>query len=67
MQALCYVYNMLTTNTGLIKALRASKGGEDAVVQIAVADISKEVKSADWDIKAGAVLKLTYVRRLSLH
>jgi len=47
---------------GLIKALRASKTSEDAVIKTALADISKEVKSSDWDVKAGAVLKLTYVR-----
>lgn len=33
------------------------------MVQAALTDISSEVKSNDWDLKAGAVLKLTYVRR----
>jgi AP-3 complex subunit delta-1 len=49
---------------GLIKALRASKHAEDAVIRQALQDIAIEVKSPEWDIKAGAVLKLTYLEML---
>ena len=52
---------MLKVDTGLIKALRASKKDETKVIRTALAEIAVEVKSADWDVKAGAVLKLTYV------
>lgn len=46
---------------GLIKALRASRHDEAKVVQAALGDIASEIKSNDWELKAGAVLKLTYV------
>lgn len=52
---------MENNHAGLIKALRASKHDEDKVVQAALSDIASEIKSNDWDLKAGAVLKLTYV------
>ena len=48
--------------SGLIKALRASKNDETRVVRTALSEIAREAKSPDWEIKAGAVLKLTYVR-----
>lgn len=50
--------------TGLIKALRASRGDDARVIQQALADIANEVKSSDWELKAGAVLKLTYLEML---
>ena len=47
---------------GLIKALRASPNDEVRVVRTALDEIGVEIKSADWEVKAAAVLKLTYVR-----
>lgn len=44
-----------------IKALRANKRDEQKVIDTALAEIREEVRSKDWDVKAAAVLKLTYV------
>lgn len=51
----------LCSATGLIKALRANKNDEGVVVQRALDETRKEIKSKDVDIKAAAVLKLVYV------
>jgi len=50
------------TVVGLVKALRANPNDEARVVRTALDEIGVEVKSADWEIKSGAILKLTYVR-----
>ncbi|BGP38775.1 AP-3 complex subunit delta [Rhodotorula kratochvilovae] len=49
---------------GLIKALRASKNDEARVVQQALDETRKEIRSKDADIKAAAVLKLVYLEML---
>ncbi|GAA5826066.1 hypothetical protein JCM3770_005228 [Rhodotorula araucariae] len=49
---------------GLIKALRASKNDEERVVQQALDETRKEIRSKDADIKAAAVLKLVYLEML---
>lgn len=45
----------------LIRGLRANKKDEAKFIAQAVDEIRNEVKSKDMDLKAGAVLKLTYV------
>lgn len=45
----------------LIRGLRANKKDEAKFIAQAVDEIRKEIKSKDMDLKAGAVLKLTYV------
>jgi AP-3 complex subunit delta-1 len=53
----------------LIRGLRANKKDESKFIAKAVDEIRNEIKSDDMELKAGAVLKLTYVRpilRLSL-
>jgi len=45
--------------------LRASKNDEARVVQQALDETRKEIKSSDADIKAAAVLKLVYVSTLT--
>ena len=45
----------------LIRGLRANKKDEAKFIAQAVDEIRKEVKSKDMDLKAAAVLKLTYV------
>jgi AP-3 complex subunit delta len=45
----------------LIRGLRANKWDESKFISQAVDEIRKEVKSKDMELKAGAVLKLTYV------
>jgi hypothetical protein len=49
-------------STGLIKALRANKNDESVVIQRALDETRKEIKSKDAEVKAAAVLKLVYVR-----
>ena len=49
------------TATGLIKALRANKNAEHHVITQALSEINDEIRNSDFDIKAAAVLKLTYV------
>jgi AP-3 complex subunit delta-1 len=45
----------------LIRGLRANKKDEATFIGQAVDEIRKEVRSKDMDLKAAAVLKLTYV------
>lgn len=47
---------------GLIKALRANKDDEGKVIQQALDETRKEIKSKDLEVKAAAILKLVYVR-----
>ena len=49
----------------LIRGLRANKKDESKFIAQAVDEIRQEIKSKDMELKAGAVLKLTYVRRTS--
>jgi AP-3 complex subunit delta-1 len=46
----------------LIRGLRANKKDESKFIAQAVDEIRREVKGKDMELKAGAVLKLTYVR-----
>ena len=46
----------------LIRGLRANKKDESKFIANAVDEIRNEIKSKDMELKAGAVLKLTYVR-----
>ncbi|KAJ7754976.1 adaptin N terminal region-domain-containing protein [Mycena maculata] len=48
----------------LIRGLRANKKDESKFIAKAVDEIRKEVKSEDMELKAGAVLKLTYLDML---
>lgn len=43
------------------QALRANKRDEQKVIATALDEIKVEVRSKDWDVKAAAILKLTYV------
>jgi AP-3 complex subunit delta len=45
----------------LIRGLRANKKDEPKFISQAVDEIRKEIKSKDMELKAAAVLKLTYV------
>jgi len=45
----------------LIRGLRANKKDESKFISQVVDEIRKEIKSKDMELKAGAVLKLTYV------
>lgn len=47
----------------LVRGLRANKKDEAKFITQAVNEIRQEIKSKDMELKAGAVLKLTYVRR----
>jgi AP-3 complex subunit delta len=47
----------------LIRGLRANKRDEAKFIAQAVDEIRREVKSKDMELKAGAILKLTYVRQ----
>jgi AP-3 complex subunit delta-1 len=51
----------------LIRGLRANKKDESKFVGKAVDEIRQEIKSDDMELKAGAVLKLTYVGHVVLH
>lgn len=52
------------TLESLIKGLRSNRGADEAAFVTTLLDeIRHEVRSGDMDVKAGAVLKLTYVRR----
>lgn len=53
---------MTSTLYEYMQALRANKRDEQKVINVALAEIRDEVRSKDWDVKAAAVLKLTYVR-----
>ena len=46
----------------LIRGLRANKKDEAKFISQAVDEIRQEIKSKDMELKAGAVMKLTYVR-----
>lgn len=46
----------------LIRGLRANKKDESKFIAKAVDEIREEIRSKDMELKAGAVLKLTYVR-----
>lgn len=51
------------TLSDLIRGLRASSKKDEAkFIALAVEEIRKEVSSKDMELKAAAVLKLTYVR-----
>ena len=45
----------------LVRGLRANKKDESKFIAKAVDEIRQEIKSDDMGLKAGAVLKLTYV------
>ena len=45
----------------LIRGLRANKTDEAKFIAKAVDEIRREIKTDDMELKAGAVLKLTYV------
>lgn len=45
----------------LIRGLRANKKDESKFIAKATDEIRREIKSDDMELKAGAVLKLTYV------
>lgn len=45
----------------LIRGLRANKKDESKFIAQAIAEIRQEIRSKDMELKAGAVLKLTYV------
>lgn len=45
----------------LIRGLRANKKDEAKFINQAVDEIRQEIKSKDMELKAGAVMKLTYV------
>ena len=46
----------------LIRGLRANKKDESKFIAKAVDEIRQEIKTDDMELKAGAVMKLTYVR-----
>lgn len=46
----------------LIRGLRANKKDEAKFIAKAVDEIREEIRSKDMELKAAAVLKLTYVR-----
>ena len=50
----------------LVRGLRANKKDEARFIAKAVDEIRQEIKSDDMELKAGAVLKLTYVRTSQL-
>lgn len=45
----------------LIRGLRANKKDEAKFINQAVDEIRQEIRSKDMELKAGAVMKLTYV------
>jgi len=46
----------------LIRGLRANKKDESKFIAKAVDEIRNEIRGDDMELKAGAILKLTYVR-----
>ncbi|TFY69220.1 hypothetical protein EVJ58_g565 [Rhodofomes roseus] len=48
----------------LIRGLRANKKDESKFIAQAIAEIRQEIRSKDMELKAGAVLKLTYLDML---
>ena len=51
----------------LIRGLRANKKDEAKFIAQAVDEIRKEVRSKDMELKAAAILKLTYVSAFMFH
>jgi AP-3 complex subunit delta len=54
----------------LIRGLRATRGDESQFIGRAMDEIREEIKGKDMELKAAAVLKLTYVfssTTLSVH
>ena len=51
----------------LIRGLRTNKKDETKFISQAIDEIRQEVKSKDMELKAGAVLKLTYVCVAAIH
>jgi len=49
----------------LVRGLRANKKDEAKFIAKAVDEIRQEIKSDDMELKAGAVLKLTYVSQVA--
>ena len=49
----------------LIRGLRANKKDEAKFIARAVDEIREEIRSKDMELKAGAILKLTYVSTTS--
>ena len=47
----------------LIRGLRANKKDEGTFINRAVDEIREEIKSKDMELKAGAIMKLTYVSK----
>jgi len=45
----------------LIRGLRANKKDEATFINKAVDEIREEIKNKDMELKAGAIMKLTYV------
>jgi hypothetical protein len=45
----------------LVKGIRANKNSEDKYIQESLLEIRKEVISKEYNIKAQAIQKLTYV------
>jgi AP-3 complex subunit delta-1 len=45
----------------LIRGLRSNKKDEATFVNKAVEEIREEIKNKDMELKAGAIMKLTYV------
>lgn len=48
----------------LVRGLRANKKDEAKFIAKAVDEIRQEIKGDDMELKAGAVLKLTYVSQV---
>ena len=48
--------------TDLIRGIRANKKNEQKYIAACIQECRQEVKSNDPDVKAMAILKLTYVR-----
>jgi hypothetical protein len=51
----------------LIRGLRANKNDERKFVSQAIDEIRQEVRSKDMELKAGAILKMTFVCTTSSH
>jgi AP-3 complex subunit delta-1 len=45
----------------LIRGLRANKNDESKFISQAIDEIRKEVRGKDMELKAGAILKMTFV------
>lgn len=51
----------------LIRGLRANKQDEAKFIALAIDEIRRELKTKDMELKAAAILKLTYVRAIHSH